>query len=366
MNGYVTALGVAATTAGKRALRLHLNENSGGCSPAVLQALQRITADQVSSYPDYTPAIDAVAARFGVPTDWVMLVNGLDEAVTLFSTAAAHRGTLAPWHPGTLGTFTGVVIDPAFDMYAAAITHAGGRISHVAPRANFVFSIDDVLAASADARLIYLADPNNPTGLGLPAGAVEALSAARPNATIFLDEAYADFSGRSFIPTLRGAPDRFRNVVVGRTFSKAFGLAGLRIGALIAPPATLAPIAARPSPFNVNIAAVVALPAALSDPAWVTSTVAEAVASKQAVYEFCDRHGLDYWKSEANFVLVRVGADANASREMMEALAARNILVRDRSAAPGCLGCIRITTGLLAHTARCLRAWEDILASRTH
>ena len=359
MNSYLQALGVAATTAGKRALRLHLNENTGGCSPAVLRALQRITSEQVSSYPDYTPAIDAVASRFGVPADWVMLVNGLDEAVSLFSAAAAvATGTRAP--------FTGVVIDPAFDMYAAGILHAGGRIARVAPRPNFAWSLDDVLAASADAALIYLTDPNNPTGVGLPAGAIEALAEARPNATIFLDEAYADFSGRSFIPTLRTAPERFRNVVVGRTFSKAFGLAGLRIGVLIAPPDTLAPIAAIPSPFNVNTAAVIALPAALSDPVWVASTVAEAAASRQAVYDFCDRAGLEYWRSEANFVLVRVGVDADASRTMMDALAAREILVRDRSAAPGCLGCIRITTGLLAHTARCLRALEDILASRTN
>jgi len=355
MNSYIQALGIAATTAGKRALRLHLNENTGGCSPAVLQALQRITADQVASYPDYGPAIDAVARRFDVPADWIMLVNGLDEAVSLFSWAAASRGH-----------FTGVVIDPAFDMYAAGIVHAGGRLSRVAPRPNFAWSLEDVLAASADAQLIYLTDPNNPTGVGLPAGAVEALSAARPNATIFLDEAYADFSGRSFIQTLRSAPERFPNVVVGRTFSKAVGLAGMRIGALIAPPATLAPIEALPSPFNVNIAAAIAVEAALSDPAWIAATVAEAIASKQAVYEFCDRVGLEYWRSEANFVLIRVGPDAAASRTMMEALAARDILVRDRSVAPGCLGCLRITTGLLAHTARCLRALEDILASRTN
>ncbi len=359
MNSYLQALGVAATSAGKSALRLHLNENTGGCSPAVLQALQHITADQVSSYPDYTPAIAAVAARFDVPADWIMLVNGLDEAVTLFSSAAAlAAGSRAP--------FTGVVIDPAFDMYAAGIVHAGGRISRVAPRANFAWSLDDVLAASEEATLIYLTDPNNPTGIGLPPGAIESLVAARPGATIFLDEAYADFSGRSFIPTLRSAPDRFRNVVVGRTFSKAFGLAGLRIGALIAPPATLAPIEALPSPFNVNIAAALALPAALSDPGWVASTVAEAAASRTAVYEFCDRHGLEYWRSETNFVLIRVGADAAASRAMVDALAARDILVRDRSVAPGCAGCVRMTTGLVAHTARCLRALEDILASRAN
>ncbi|MEI6245149.1 MAG: histidinol-phosphate transaminase [Acidobacteriota bacterium] len=361
MNGYIKALGIAATSAGKRALRLHLNENRGGCSPAVLQALQRLTTEDIASYPDYTAAIDAAAAYFGVPADWVMLVNGLDDAVRLLSEAAANRGALTPAGPGS---FSGVILDPAFDMYAAGILGAGGRVSRVAPRENFVFSLDDVLAASEEARLIYLTDPNNPTGIGLPTGAVEALSAARPEATIFLDEAYADFSGRSFIPTLRSAPERFPNVIVGRTFSKAFGLAGLRVGVLIAPPATLAPIEALPSPFNVNAAAAVALPAALSDPAWMRSTVAEAAESRQAVYDYCDRVGLEYWRSEANFVLVRVAEDTASTTAIVEAFAARDILVRDRSSAPGCRGCIRITTGLLAHTARCLRALEEIRASR--
>jgi histidinol-phosphate/aromatic aminotransferase/cobyric acid decarboxylase-like protein len=174
MNSYLQALGVAATTAGKRALRLHLNENTGGCSPAVLQALQHITADQVSSYPDYTPAIAAVAARFDVPTGWVMLVNGLDEAVSLVAWAAARRSTLEPGttstrNPGSRdpGTFVGVVLAPAFDMYAAGIVHAGGRISHVAPRPNFAWSLDDVLAASEDATLIYLTEGGAPP---LPVG----------------------------------------------------------------------------------------------------------------------------------------------------------------------------------------------------
>ena len=176
MNGYIKALGIAATSAGKRALRLHLNENRGGCSPVVLQALRQLTAEDIASYPDYTTAIDAAAAYFGVPADWVMLVNGLDDAVRLLSEAAANRGALTPAGPGS---FSGVILDPAFDMYAAGILGAGGRVSRVAPRENFVFSLDDVLAASEEARLIYLTDPNNPTGIGLPTGAVEALSAAR-------------------------------------------------------------------------------------------------------------------------------------------------------------------------------------------
>lgn len=329
-------------------LRLHLNENTAGCSPAVLRALAALTPDQIASYPDYTSAIDATAAWFGVPRDWVLLVNGLDEGLHL---AAAVSGA-----------GRGVILEPAFEMYATCIEESGGTVVRVPPRDNFAFSLDDVLAASENARLVYLTDPNNPTGLGLPAGAIEAISTARPSATIIVDEAYADFSGRSFIGALRAdTAGRYRNVIVGRTFAKGHGLAALRIGALIARPETLAPLATRQAPYSLNIAATVALEAALSDQRWLASCVGEARASKEAVYDFCGRHGLTYWPSDANFVLVKVGP---RSAELVAYLAALGIFVRDRSTAPGCAGCVRITTGLLAHTARCLRAMEAFYASR--
>ena len=357
MNAYTKALGIAATPAGKGALRLHLNENGAGCSPAVLRALQSLTPELVGAYPDYGPAVSAIARAYGVPDDWVLLVNGLDEAVQLLSEAAATTDRPA--------SFSGVVLDPAFDMYAVGIAHAGGRVSRVSPRPGFAFSLDDVLGVSATARLIYLTDPNNPTGIALTDDAIASIATARPGAIVFVDEAYADYAGRSFIPTLRANPSRFANVIVGRTFSKAHGLAGLRIGALIAPPDRLANIEAMTSPFNVNIAAAVAVEAALADTSWLRSTVDEARACKDDVYEFCARVGLTCWRSDANFVLIRVGETAADSAAVVDAMAARGILVRDRSAAAGCLGCIRLTTTLMAHTARALRALEEILASRT-
>jgi len=333
-------------------LRLHLNENTAGCSPAVLSALAALTPDQIGSYPDYSRAIDATAAWFNVPRDWVLLVNGLDEGLQLASAAAS----------GATRGFRGVVLEPAFEMYGVCIEESGGTVVRVAPRPDFAFSMDDVLVASESATLIYLTDPNNPTGLGLPAGAVEAIATARPNATIVVDEAYADFSGRSLISALRDdTSGRLRRVMVGRTFAKGHGLAALRIGALIARPETLSPLAQLQAPYSLNVAATVALEAALSDQRWLRSCVQESHASKEALYEFCKRHSLACWRSEANFVLINVGADASA---LVAALADQGIFIRDRSHAPGCAGCVRITAGLLAHTAQCLRAMETFYASR--
>jgi histidinol-phosphate aminotransferase len=154
--------------------------------------------------------------------------------------------------------------------------------------------------------------------------------------------------------------DRHRNVLVGRTFAKAFGLAGLRVGALVAHPETLAPMRRGLPPFSVNVCALRALEAALADRAHVQSYVEQTVASRNAIYDFCRRRGLQYWPSETNFVLVHLGDQAPT---IMQAVAAKGILVSGRSHQRGCAGTIRITAGVLDHTTRCLEALERVLSA---
>src|SRR5262249_15566070 len=150
-------------------------------------------------------------------------------------------------------------------------------------------------------------DPNNPTGLGIPRGVVEQVAAAAPHAMVFVDEAYADFSGRTLIgPAL----ERHRNLVVGRPFAKAHGLAAVRIGAIIAHPDTLAPLANILPPYSLNICAIRALEAAIGDRAFLDDYVAQSAESRRRIYEFCDKHAFPYWPSEANFVLVKIGPQA--------------------------------------------------------
>jgi histidinol-phosphate aminotransferase len=115
-------------------------------------------------------------------------------------------------------------------------------------------------------------------------------------------------------------------------------------------------------PYSVNAAALRALDAALDDRAYLTAYVAQAAASRAFVYDFCRRNGLPFWPSDANFVLVRIGPDAAA---IAAALADKGILIRDKSAAPGCAGCVRITSGIVDHTLKALAALEDHLASRS-
>jgi histidinol-phosphate aminotransferase len=331
-------------------LRLHLNENTGGCSPRVLEALRALQLTDAAFYPDYTAVYAETAAYFGVPVESLLLTNGLDEGLHLVSFAAL--GGRDRTNPAAA-----IVVEPAFDMYAACATMAGGRVVAIPPRADFAFPLDAVLAAiDRHTRLVFLCNPNNPTGQRVAPAAVAAVVGAAPHATVIVDEAYAEFANDSLVT--RGGLDALSNVIVGRSFAKAHGLAALRVGALIARPDTLEPVRRLAPPYNLNVCALVGLRAALGDRDHLARYVRETEESKALLYAACERLGLGYWPSATNFVLVRAGHRAQA---LVDGLAARRIFIRDRSAEPGCEGCVRITTGLVEHTRTCVAAMEEVL-----
>lgn len=330
-------------------LRLHLNENTGGCSPAVLDALRKLTTESVAFYPDYSEAIGAVGERLGIDASNVLLTNGLDEGI-LAASMAAVRPNRAAADPEA------IVVVPAFDMQAACADAAGARVVQVPLRTDFGFPTRDVLGAvTRNTRIIFITTPHNPTGLLAPRSAILEIAAAAPDAIVFVDEAYADFAA----VTLIGDPalDELPNILVGRTFAKAYGLAALRCGALIGRPDRLAAISRVLPPYSINVAAAVALPAALRDRAHYEWYLGEVNASKTLLYELFERLGIDYWRSEANFVLAKIGPEA---ARICSTLADRGVHVRDRSKMPVCEGCVRITAGVVEHTKRCAEAIEEV------
>jgi len=332
-------------------LRLHLNENTAGCSPAVIAALRGITCEMAAFYPDYSEAIEAVCARLQVGASNLLLTNGLDEGI-LAAAVAALRGPAAE-------PLEGIVIVPAFDMYAACIDAAGGHVVEVPQGTDFEFPLEAVLASvNRRTRIIFITNPNNPTGISVPRGSILSIAEAAPKATIFVDEAYADFGGT----TLIGDPalERHPHVVIGRTFAKAFGLAAIRAGALVGPPATLAPIRRVVPPYSINVAAAVAIPAALRDDEYFRWYLGEVRESKRLLYAALERHAIRCWPSDGNFVLARFG---DACGRIRDGLAQRRIYVRDRSQDHGCEGCLRITAGVVPHTRRCIEAIEELLCA---
>jgi histidinol-phosphate aminotransferase len=226
------------------------------------------------------------------------------------------------------------------------------------PRRDFSFPLADVLAAiTPNTRVVFVTNPNNPTGVGVPLDAIRTIARRLPaGAVVFVDEAYAEFAGESFVPEL----DAFPNVIVGRTFSKAFGLAGLRIGCLVSAPAVVDPIRRAVPVYSVNIAAVVAIQAALSDLDHLHGYLRQVSESKALLYAACERLGLRYWESRSNFVLVGAGDRTDA---LVSGASARGVYLRDRSTEPGCAGCIRIGTGIVEHTKRAISVMEEVLCA---
>jgi histidinol-phosphate aminotransferase len=332
-------------------LRLHQNENTGGCSPRVLEALAALRADQICYYPPYEATTRVVAEYLGVDTDRLSLLNGLDEGIM-----GAAVGYLRP-SAGCLAP-EAIIPEPAFEIFAFDTEVVGGRPVRVAPNADFSFPLERVLAAiTKHTRVVFLTNPNNPTGAVTPKEAIRTIAERVPSgAIVFVDEAYAEFSGETFIPEL----PQFPNVVVGRTFSKAFGLAGIRIGAIAGAPDALEPIRLAVPVYSVNVAALAAVEAALADREYVADYLRQVDESKRLLYTACDRLGLPYWPSAANFVLVDAGAQVAAVIEGAERL---GIYLRDRSNEPGCGGCLRISTGIVEHTRRCIEVLEEVLCA---
>jgi histidinol-phosphate aminotransferase len=331
-------------------LRLHLNENTGGCSPQVIAALRALRATDLSTYPSYTPLVLACAQHFAVDPDWVLLTNGLDEGILM---AAVGHIARARVHDAET-----IIPLPAFDPYPNSTAAVGATPVRIPPGPGFAFPTDALIEAiTPRTRMIFLNTPNNPTGQLIPVADLVRVAQAAPHAVVLVDEAYIEFGGTSLLPQLPAHP----NVLVGRTFSKAYGLAGLRVGVLIGHPQALDPVRAVTLPFNINAVAIAATLAAIEDTAFLPRYAAQVRDSRQRLYAACRRLGLEYWESAANYVLVRVG---DAVPLVVEALAARGIHVRDRSKDPYTPGCIRITAGLLEHTDAAIEALESVLAGK--
>ena len=330
-------------------LRLHLNENTGGCSPRVLEAIRRVDPRDVSTYPSYPELIRACARHFNVDPEWILLTNGLDEGILM---AAVGHIARARVHDAET-----IVPLPAFDPYPNATAAVGATAIRIPPEQGYVFQTEAVLRAiTPRTRMIFLNTPNNPTGQLIPVQDLRRIAEAAPRAVVLVDEAYIEFGGQTFLPDLAAYP----NVLIGRTFSKAYGLAGMRVGIVIGQPPALDPVRMVTLPFNINGVAIAATLAALQDYDFLPAYAEQVAQSRRRIYDACNRLGLTYWRSAANFVLVRVG---DAVAPFVGAMAERNVHVRDRSKDPATPGCIRITAGVLAHTDRAIEALEAAVES---
>ncbi len=327
------------------ALRLDFNENTLACSPRVGEVLAHISTGHLTRYPEREPVEAIVAAHLGLAPAQVALTNGVDEAIHVLFEAFLEAGDelLLPV--------------PTYTMYEVYASSTDAQVVAVQADDSLEFPFDRLLAAiTPRTKIIAIANPNSPSGTSATREQLLALAARAPQAVILVDEAYFHFHGETVIDLIGKVP----NLIVARTFSKAYGLAGLRLGLLAAPVELMQWIRRVLSPYSVNSLALACLPPALEDTQYLDWYVGEVLAARSEFEAALDAAGLRRWPSSANFILVDIGTQ---HAEFVRLMRTEGVLVRDRSNDPGCDGRVRITIGTREQMQHAAQALARVVAT---
>jgi len=333
-----------------RIVKLSSNEGAFGPPPGAIEAI-RAMAGQAHRYPDgsATALREAIGARFGLDPARIVVGNGSDELLALIILAYGGEGTEL------------VMSAHGFLMYDITGRWAGCRVIKV-PERNLTADVDGILAAVGPrTRLVFLANPNNPTGSILPAAEVARLRAGlRDDILLVLDAAYAEYVTRADYEPGARLVDASGNTVMTRTFSKIFGLGGMRLGWAYAPAPVVDVLGRVRGPFNVNAAAMAAGVAALAEPGWVERSVAHNSEWRGRVSAALSAAGIKVWPSEGNFVLADFGT-AERARAADEAMRARGLILRAMGAY-GLPQALRITIGTAEECTMVIEALSAFMA----
>ena len=305
-------------------LRLDLNESTTGCSPRVAAKFSRMDAKSIALYPAREPGEKLVANFLGLRPEQVLLTNGADEGIDLLC-----RAFLEPDDEM-------VIVTPAFSMYEIFARATGAKVVRVPAADDFSFPVEAMLQAIGPrTRMVVITNPNNPTGALAQRADIMKLLQAAPEAAVLVDEAYFDFCGETVMDQI----GEINNLFIARTFSKAYGLAGLRLGILAGAADHISAVRRLCSPFNVNAFAMECLAEALADRDFVAAYTAQVRTGREWLRTQMEWLGFHCWPSHANFLLVRFGEQREA---ILAELRTRGISLRNR---PDCAGCVRITIG---------------------
>jgi histidinol-phosphate aminotransferase len=327
----------------REGLRLDFNENTVGCSPRVLEKLRSLDGEQLARYPEREPLEALVAAHLKVDAQELLLTNGTDEAIHLICETYLEPDDEV------------LIVVPTFAMYEIYAAATGARVISIPAGEDFQFPTAEVMRRlNSRTRLVAVANPNNPTGTLVPEKELRDIAEAAPQAAVLIDEAYFEFCQQTLIPRWR----EFPNLFISRTFSKVYGLAGLRIGVLMGNASQMNIVRRVSSPYSVNEIALACLPEALADQIYIGEYATEVRRGREQLEQQLRLWDIRYWPSHANFVLMHFGALNSA---FIAAMRERGILVRDRSSDYGCDGCVRITLGSDAQNERLFAALREVL-----
>jgi histidinol-phosphate aminotransferase len=332
-------------------VKLASNENPLGMPDSAKRAMLAAVAD-IGRYPDAN-GFDlkaAISAKYDVPQQWITLGNGSNDILEL----AAH----ALVQPGQSTVFS----EYSFVVYPLATQAVGARAIVVAAK-DFGHDLSAMARAIApDTRLVFIANPNNPTGTFVPAAEIEAfLDIVPPHVVVVLDEAYNEYLAPELQYESTAWVRKYPNLLVSRTLSKAYGLAGLRVGFGIAQPLLTDLLNRIRQPFNVNSLAQAAAIAALNDRDFLQRSAELNRAGYLQLTHAFEALGLEYVPSFGNFVLVKVGADDAAGARVNLALLKQGVIVRPVGNY-GLPQWLRISIGLPEENATCIGALKKALS----
>jgi histidinol-phosphate aminotransferase len=326
-------------------LRLDFNENTVGCSPRVVEKLhQAATADFLTVYPEYAGARREMAGFFGVGADELTFSDGTDEGIHVVLQTFVNPGDEV------------LIPAPAFPMFKFyAQVAAATPVLIPYPKTHLTFPLEALLSAiSPRTGAIIIANPNNPTGTAIDLATVERVLQKASGAAVLIDEAYFEFYGVTALKLLSGYP----NLFVSRTFSKTYGLAGLRVGCVFSQAENMAAMRKGQSPYSVTSLGIACALEAVKDQDYLNAYVAEVLDARAQLYAALERLGIESFPSEANFILTRYESDETALRVYSE-LKARGILVRPRGKEVA--RTVRFTVGNREQTGRLIAGLEEIL-----
>lgn len=329
----------------REGLRLDFNENTVACSPKVREVLGLISAGALTRYPERGPVEAMVARHLGLRAEQVALTNGVDEAIHVLFEAFLDAGDelLLPV--------------PTYTMYEVYASATDARAVAVQAGDDLQLPFDQLLhAITPRTKIIAIANPNSPSGAIATRAQLLTLAERAPHAVLLVDEAYFHFHGETMMDLVGVIP----NLVLARTFSKAYGLAGLRLGLLAGPAELMRWVRRVLSPYSVNSLALACLPPALEDRAYLDWYVGEVLSARREFEIAIDAAGLRGWPSRANFILVEIGA---RHAEFVRLMRAAGVLVRDRSGDPGCDGRVRITIGTREQMKFAVIALQETMAA---
>jgi len=324
---------------------LDFNERTIPTSPKVEQALRRCVQEQVyRRYPEYSGELEKQLIQYlGEPSltpAHILLTNGGDQAVDVAFRTFTTAGDDV------------IIPRPSFAMFYQVAAMTGNNIVEVFYNEDLTFPTAAILAAiTSTTKLIVLCSPNNPTGSLIPQTTIEAILQAAPQAVLLLDEAYAEFSGVSAVALIK----RYSNLMILRSFSKPFGLAGLRLGYLISNPELITEMLKVRGPYDVNVLAYAAASAALED--WPTTYkyIREVMEeAKPLVEQFFTTHHIQFYPSHSNFILFKP-PQAAVVAEQLNSLGFR---LRPQNQ-PGAEGTLRVTVGTVAQMQQFIAVYKN-------